>query len=575
MKKHHFIRTIILFLSLNIYAQTPYPKGSFRSPIDEPLVLIGNFGEIRPNHLHSGFDLKTGRKIGLPVYAIGDGFVSRIKISAEGYGKAIYITHLNGYTSVYAHLSDFEGNIESYAKKIQYGKESFEIDSTLIPFALPVKIGDLIGHSGNTGSSTGPHLHFEIRDLKTEQPINPYFFGYTISDTVKPEIKKIVVYPLDKKAIVNGKNQPVRYTPLSSGGTYLLNPADTINVSGNIGFGIETYDSESGPRNKNAVFSIEVQINGKRIYFYEMEKFSFDNSRYVNAHIDYVEKQKHKADIQKCFLPKNNQLEIYKDVVNKGIINFSNDSVYQIKYIVKDFAGNTSELTAKVQSHTSKKGKTKELPPVDEKLLNCLEDNSYEKEDIRINIPAYTMYDDFMIRYSKSPAGIHMYSELYHLMDEETAAQKAYQLSIKAVNLPETLQDKAAIISIERGKRNYAGGTYKDGWVTTSTKNFGVFVIAVDSTAPKIRPYIELGSDKPVDLKTANMIRIKATDNLSGIKKYRATIDGKWVLCEYEPKKDLLFFKFDDQVVPGIHTFSIEVSDDKNNTSSAKFKFER
>jgi hypothetical protein len=567
----------VLLFSKLVLAQTVYPTNCFRCPIDTTLCLSGNFGEIRPNHLHAGFDIKTNNREGMPVYAAADGYISRIKISPYGYGKVLYIAHPNGYTTVYAHLQSFHGVIGELVKSMQASKETFEVDTMLSAPVMSVKKGDLIGLSGNTGGSLGPHLHFEIRDTKTEMPINPYCFGYTIKDNVKPVINGIAIYPVGENATVNGKNLIKKLKPVHTNGNYALKNTDTITVNGDIGFGIECYDTETGSSNQNGVYSIEVQSGGKRIYYHVLEKFTFENSRYVNTHIDFSEKQKHNDKIQRCFLSKNNQLGIYKDVVNNGIINFNDDIVHWIRYIVSDYAGNTIELVMRVKS-TSKGKAPKTIVATDVKPLvfDCLQDNQFKKEDIELAVPAYALYDDLKFNYYRSPRKSGTYSMVHHIQDSETALQKAITLSIKPEFLPETLRSKAAIVSVNsNGIFRYEGGAYKDGWVTAQIKTFNDFAVGVDTVAPKLRPAFVMKGKTIVDLKKSKTIGIKATDNLSGIKKYRATIDGKWVLCEYEAKQDLLFYTFDDKVASGRHTFAIEVTDDKSNVARWSCEFVR
>lgn len=569
---------LVIFMQLSgncIFAQSAYPTDCFRSPIDTSLCLAGNFGEIRPNHLHAGFDIKTNNREGMPIYATADGYIARIKISPYGYGKALYINHSNGYTTVYGHLLRFNTEIGAFTKNVHFAKESFEIDTLLPSGLIPVKKGDLIALSGNTGGSMGPHLHFEIRETKSETPINPYCFGYAVKDNVKPVITGLAIYPIGENSTVNGKHVIKKIKPIYSKGNHSFNISDTITVGGTIGFGIECYDTETGSSNHNGVFSIELQSGGKRIYYHELEKFTFENARYVNTHIDFVDKQKHNSTIQKSFVSKNNQLGIYRNVLNDGVISFNDDSVHWIKYILKDYAGNTTEWMLKVRS-TSKSKAHETVVSSNWVIFDCFKENQHKKEDIEITIPAYALYDDIKFNYYRSPKLSGTYSLVHHIQDNETALQKAYTLSLKADNLPVSLQSKAAIISLkDKGKRRYEGGTYKDGWINAQLKTFGSFAITVDTTAPKIKPDFKVVDKNNVDLKRAKIIGIKASDNLSGIKRYRATIDDKWVLCEYEVKQDLLFYTFDNDIKPGKHTFNIDVIDDKNNVATWGCSFVR
>lgn len=574
MQKPIFWAFGLFLFHFSIFAQNPYPQNDFRSPVDTALTLAGNFGEIRPNHFHAGFDIRTNNREGMPVYAVADGYISRIKISAFGYGKGLYITHSNGFTSVYGHLKSFENNIQSFSFKVQSTKQSYEIDTLLSSELLPVKKGQLIGLSGNTGGSQGPHLHFEIRDTKSEMPVNPYFFGYSIPDTVKPRITQLAIYPLNENSSINGKHVSKKIAPVYKKGKYTYLKQDTISVNGEIGFGIECYDTETKSTSKNGVFSIELQSGGKRIYYYELEKFTFENSRYVNAHIDYESKQKHGTKIQKCFISKNNKIGIYKDVISNGVLNFTDDSVHWIRYIVKDYVGNTTELMLKVKSNSKPiSNKTRKLG---QEIFDCLKDNKVETDDIRITIPAEAMYDDLIFNCIKTGSTPGTYSPLHKIMSDEVALQKAISISIRPVHLPDSLQNKACIISVnEKGKKSYEGGAYSDGWVTTQTKEFGNYAVGIDTVAPKLKPAFKIIKEKIPDLSKSKTIGVIANDNLSGIRKYRATIDGKWVLVEYEFKQNLLFYTFDDQITEGLHEFKIEVADDKENKAILTFVFKR
>lgn len=567
---------ILLFLLLfqHLHGQTEYPQGYFSAPMNNSMELSGNFGEIRPNHFHAGFDLKTNGKENIPVFAVAEGYISRIKTSTGGYGKALYITHPNGFTSVYAHLNCFDIDIEYFVKRMQYKLETFELDTILASHLIPVLKGELIALSGNTGGSQGPHLHFEIRDTKTEMPVNPYYFGYLINDTIKPRVTELAVYPLENTSSVNGKRDLKRIIPLYKKGNYSFKKTDTITVHGLIGFGVECFDLETKSTNPNGVFSIELLHNNKRVYYHELEKFTFEYSRFVNAHIDYAEKQKHGDKIQKCFLSKNNQLGIYKDVIDDGKIQFNDDSLHTITYILKDFAGNSTEIQLNVRSLSKAVAATKE----DSRIIHsCLDDKTFNFNEAKILIPGNAMYDDYSFSYSKTPATKGFYSSMHKIMNTETALQKAISIAIKPTILPESLQTKACIVSVsDKGKKSYIGGTFDNGWIKANTKSFGNFGVCIDTIPPKLKPAFKFHKDSVIiDLNKENYIGIIVNDDLSGIKKHRATIDGKWVLCEFETKKDLLFYTFDERYTPGIHTFYIEVWDDKDNKSEYSFSFKK
>lgn len=573
MHKHLFFVLFLWVTSLSS-AQVIYPQNYFDSPLHMPISLSGNFGEIRPNHFHAGFDIRTKNKEGLPVYAVADGFVSRIKISAIGYGKALYITHPNGFVSVYGHLNGFNVAIQAKAKALQYELESFELDTLLNPERLPVKKGDLIGFTGNTGGSQAPHLHFEIRNEITEMPVNPYCFGYKVEDTVAPGIASLIVYPLGASSTVNGKHAVKKIIPHKVNGAYQLAKIDSLTLSGEIGFGINCYDRENAGSGTNNVYSIEMQAGGKRLFYYAMEAFTFDNARYVNAHIDYAEKQKTHQLIQKCFLSKNNILEIYKDVVNRGIVNFNDDADHWITFIIKDYVGNTTQLALKVKSKPSTN--VLSSPPV-ANLFDCLKDNTFSKPGIDLQIPAAALYDDLIFSYKKSPALKGSLSPVYHLGTESIPLQKPVIISLAATAIPNKWKEKACIVSLTAtGKWSYEGGIYTDDKLISESKHFGKFAIVLDTLPPKIVPLLKLvKTDSIQDFRFLKALKFKATDNLSGVEHYRATIDSHWVICEYDEKNDLLFYTFDDSIQSGVHEFKLEVTDDKDNKKEWKIRFRR
>jgi hypothetical protein len=557
-------------------SQNNYPQDYFRSPMDTDIVLSGNFGEIRPNHFHAGFDIKTGNREGLTIYAVADGYISRIKISPYGYGKALYITHQNGYTSVYGHLSTFPERINNFIKNIQTQKQSFEIDTLIGSTNLLVKQGEIIAFSGNTGGSQGPHLHFEIRETQTEKPVNPYLFGYKIKDLEKPKITQVVLYPMDEYADINGKNTAKKITPILQNGKYTVKNTDSINASGKIGFAIECFDTETSSNNKNSVFSIELQSGGKRIYYCEFEKFSFENARYVNAHIDYVDYKKNNSKLQKCYLSKNNKVEIYKDIVDNGIINFNDDAAHWIKFIVKDFAGNASECIFKIQSKKQENKSFLSTYNKDVLLYDCTKENIFQNKEIEIVIPPFALYDDLKFSYAAITKANFKYAPLHSLQNTTVPLQKAIKLKLKAFNLPDSLQNKACIISVSaQGKINYEGGKYMDTYVSTEVKNFGNYTITTDVVPPKIAPLFKADEKGIVNFSGVKTIQFKVSDNLSGVKKYNLFIDNKWVIMEYEPKKELLFYVIESTIAKGSHTLKIEVVDDKENKTTREFSFIR
>jgi murein DD-endopeptidase MepM/ murein hydrolase activator NlpD len=339
----HYLSSLILLISIVSFSQEKYPTNYFRSPLDIPIVFSGTFGELRSNHFHSGVDIKTQGKQGLKVYATAEGYVSRIKVSQYGFGKAIYITHPNGYTTVYAHLSKYADEIEKYVKSIQYKKEQYSTGNIFLKEGrFSIKKGEVIAFSGDTGGSGGPHLHYEIRSTKTEKIINPMLFGLQSEDTKPPTIQALMVYPLDTDARINQKNLQFRVPIKNNGnGEYI---AERISASGNIGFGINVFDRLNKALNKNGIYSLEMLVNGQRFYYHDVETFSFSESKYINLLIDYKHYKKYKSRIQKTHKVAANKLSIYKNLINNGEITIQKGLNYIVKIIAKDFEGNRSSI---------------------------------------------------------------------------------------------------------------------------------------------------------------------------------------------------------------------------------------
>lgn len=552
---------ILAFLfSPFLFAQTQYPKDYFRPPLDIPMQLSGNFGELRPNHFHAGFDLKTNQKEGLNVYAIADGYVSRIKISTFGNGKCIYITHPNGYTSVYGHLQTTVGPIQDYVKKTHYKEKAYEIEMLLKPDELPVTKGQLIALSGNTGSSEGPHLHFEIRDTKTEFVINPIFFGFdqNIKDTKKPTLSSLYVYPL-YNATVNQSKQPLLVNmTLQKDGTYL---AAKVKTNGKIGFGINASDTDDVSFNKNGVFNVSTFLNGNQNYNYQFNTYSFDEMRYINAFIDYPRYKKTSQRVQKLFMKTPFALSIIKTDSLRGIISAVPNLTSNYRIEVSDYFGNSNSITVPIEYDLE----TPLVPsePVTSKyFVRYNKDSNFEKDNMSVFFPAGTFYDDFNLNFDVKNNKIYIH-------DDTVPVHSNFTITIKDTVYPESLKDK---LYIGKGT-SYNGTTRKGDVFTAKAKILGTYGLVLDTIAPVIK------IAKPVEgkwISDQKKIEFTISDSLSGIKSYNGYLNGSWVLFEYENKNRKITHIFDDQyLTEGENFLKIEVVDNVGNSTIFETHFFR
>ena len=558
------LQLVFLILVTHVLdAQKIYPTNDFIPPIDIPLKLAGTFGELRSNHFHSGIDIKTGERTGLNVYAIGHGYVSRIKVQAGGYGKALYINHPNGYVSVYAHLDKYNDKINEFVTKEQYRRKSFEVDLYLEPGQLDVNQGDILAFTGNSGHSAGPHLHFEIRDEASQKPVNPLLFGYSVSDNIKPGINMLKIYPATPDDQINGKNKPSDFYPESVNGIYSLVNIDTLVVAGSVYFGINTIDLFNNGLNKNGVYEIRVFVNGKESYSHKLETFSFDETRYINSLIDYKEYKLHQRRVQKTWIQPNNRLSIYDNVVNHGIFSFPENTTSEITIEVADANENTSILKFWVKG-ISPVEKKKSTTNANKTLFSYNKTNTFKTQNLVLEVPGNALYDTLYFDYKQLQSIPNTYSRLHQLHYDFVPLHTNCSLAIWPDSLPLSLQDKALIVKVEENNEfSSAGGEWVDGFIKTHIREFGFYTIVIDTIPPEIEP-VNINPDKSLLAQTTIMMKI--TDELSGIATYNGYLNDQWILMEYDEKNNLLTYQFDNRLKDGKNFFRLEVSDQKNNS---------
>lgn len=560
-----FMRILFAFFLVSAFsfAQEKYPKEYFGSPLDISLNIAGSFGELRSNHFHTGIDFRTQQKEGFPVYATADGFISRINVSTYGYGKCLYIDHPNGFTSVYAHLQSFAPGIQSRVVEVQYAEKSYAIELRPNATDILVKKGDVIGYSGNTGGSSGPHLHFEIRDTKTEFAINPFFFGYDakVKDSKAPVISGLLAYSFGDSSSVNGSAAPINI-PLTLGkdGNYL---ADKITANGKIGFALNAYDISDFNYGKNGIYKLDVFVNGMPYYGYEFDTFSFDEMKYINCFIDYSRYKETWQRFQKLFVGYLYPESIIKTVKNEGILNVSSNFTMNYKIVVHDFHGNQNTINIPISYGLLplKQPKAVVKTPY---FLKCRNENSYAKDNFSVIIPENTFYEDFYLKFDV------INNELL-LHDDSVAFNNPLTITYDVSSIPVADREKMFIGNVDDGKTEYNSTYKKENTFSIRVKKLGKFVLAKDETAPKVyNPNFKEGAN----LDEQKTLKISISDNLSGIKEYNAYLNGKWILMEYETKLNRLTHNLaDNKFVIGRNDFKIIVKDNLGNTTTFESYF--
>jgi len=553
-----------LLLSVSAAAQTA--GDGYRLPIDGGLSLSANYGELRANHFHAGLDIRVGGAPGMPLYAVADGYVSRILARPDGYGRAVYITHPNGTTSVYAHLHAFSPAIKSYIENIQYALQRAQIDQPADSAALPVKKGALIGTAGNSGASQGAHLHFEIRDTPSDIPVNVFSRGYyTVpADTYPPTIRAVAFFAFSQAA--DSIPQCVKFYEQPNPSRKAAHPID---VPDTFYVGIDAYDSHNGAPAKLAYNRLCVAVDGDTVFACRMEDIPFDATRRINSAIAYDERQRHHGVFLKTYIEPQNTLPIYRHVQNDGLISLPDSLPHALEIPVTDDAGNSAAARFTVQK------KPVAIPAaVPAQMASAARHNrqtTITRHGLQVIIPAGALYRSAWIEADSLPERpAAACSPYWHIHTPETPLH--YAMTVKmAAQLPDSLHAKALIAGITSRGVYAVGGRWRHNAVEAATRAFGDFFVTIDTIAPVIKPAFAAHAN----LRRQAELRIRVTDNLSGIAAYSGYIDGKWALFEYDPKNNLLRYRFDPQRLPRnmLHRLLLTVTDAKQNTATLQTTF--
>lgn len=572
---------LLFLLSLtwasSVYAQqqdVKIPKTVFRSPLGFPLYLSGTFGEPRSGHLHSGIDIKTQGVQGKKVYAVDNGYVSRIKVSTSGYGKALYVTHPNGLVSVYGHLSKFNWSIQQYVKKIQYKRESFTVDLFLKKGILPVKKGEVIAFSGNTGGSDAPHLHFELREAKSEHPVNPLLFkGINVADHVPPKVYRLAIYPSGAHSCVNNRQDTLVYWVSGKGRHCYIKKNPLIKVSGPFSFGLQTYDVLDKVHNHDGVYKIELYEEGKLVFGLRMKEISFTTTRYVNSLIDYHYYVKKGRRLYRTEIDSNNRIMNYYSVQNDGMFDLKDTLVHQFKFVVSDIYGNRSVLPFNVVKTNAvckkhKKGSSWLAHAVQVPLNKEVKIDSGA---LKLRFSPNTFYRPEAFPLKKYPRTNYSYSEVFGLQNRFITAQKFFTVSIKPDPVVQKLSPKLYLAYAPDRKEadySFAGNARsKKGSLVARVRNMGFYTVMADTVPPEIKP---LNFTVKTLMKKKGPLKVWINDKQTGIAKYVPSLNGHWILMEYDPKIKRLVYYPDQYLKKGKNEFELTVYDQVGNKKTFK-----
>jgi hypothetical protein len=552
-------------INAQVMPKKNYPKNYFTWPVQASKALAANFGELRPNHYHMGLDCKTDQRENVPVVAAADGYIAKVKIEPFGFGRCIYINHPNGLTTLYAHLNDFYPALEKYIKEQQYALESWKIFLEDIPAGLfPVKKGQFIAQSGNTGGSQGPHLHFEIRDTKTDKVLNPLLFGFPVADNIPPDILRVAVYD---RCLSTYEQSPKFYPLKKVNGVYTTVPALILQNTDKLSFAITSYDRYTGSTNQNGIYQAVLYDNETPVVGFQLDSISYDETRYLNAHIDYKLKTNGGPYVQHLSRLPGYPEAVYKDITGDGVIHIDDDAVHNIKIEVQDADGNTSVLKFAVQRSAAKAypplaGNTDAAP----KLFVPGYVNVFENSNVGFYLPANFLYDSVRFRYSEI-AGVKT-AKGYQLHQGNVPVHGYFTVHIKN-NLPNP--EKTVMRWWWGAKDDYKKTITENGWSRAQFRTFGNYELVTDTEPPVITP---VGFTNGMNCSKLGRLVFTIRDNTEELVNFRAELDGQWLRFSNDKGKTFIY-KFDEMCSPGRHELKLSVEDLAGNRTEKTYTFTR
>lgn len=551
---------IVAIAAFEVKSQDTSYYYDYHPPIKLPFKLAGTFGELRPNHFHTGIDIKTEGTEGYRLYAIEDGYISRIKISRSGYGNALYINHPNGMTSVYAHMQKFEPELQDFVTNLQYELRKFEIDYSPEAPIFEYKKGEIIGLSGNSGSSTGPHLHFEIRETASEHPLNPLKYGFSCKDIIAPRVRNLRFYGIQDE-VFKPLNQFYDLKKEGSNAYYLSD--DIIYLDENeIALAIQTYDYQSNYVHKNGVYNISLFIDDTLYFSNTFNELDFGKIRYINAYLDYTLKKKKNATYNRVHKLPGNNLDFYDVNLSDGRITLTEEA----KEIVIEIS-DANENKATIYFKVAKK-ESREIETIDEKkcynLIQVNENFNVTNDSLHLYIPEGSLYQNEclkIVKNTKPKKGVH--SPVYKICDASIPSHNYFQISI----IPDTIalanSEKAVICYIDSKNTLQSCDTYYNGkHFTGYAREFGEFYLVIDTIGPLIKAD-NFKHDARIDRNKTLFFYCK--DAITDIKTYNCFVNDNWTVMGYNSRRNHLFLKDKRHFIKGKNKIEILVTDELDN----------
>tara|TARA_Y100000385_G_scaffold171483_1_gene177635 strand:+ start:103 stop:1791 length:1689 start_codon:yes stop_codon:yes gene_type:complete len=552
--KKYLVFIFLIFIKGHFFSQGKI-ENNFRSPIGIPILLSGNFGELRSNHFHSGLDIKTKGTINYRIYAIEKGWVSRINISHWGYGKAIYVDHPNGFTSVYAHLDHFPLKIEKYLREFQYKSLSESVNYYPDSGLINVEKGEIIAFSGNTGGSFGPHLHFEIRDTKSEHPLNPQLFGFDIKDDRPPVINQLKLYHLENTIPISICDDQ-GFKLIKSANKYYPKNDTIISIDGKFGIGISTVDYYNNSYNKCGIYKAELYYDDQLYFDLKIDELDFETTKQINVYKDYKAYQNKRESIHKLFIHPLNNLSFYNRSLGDGTLELKDDNIHKITIKVSDINNNSSYLNFYVKAFNETKCTTKSISKnFSKKIVN-------KDSSCIVLLDSNTLYDRQEVNVK--------YNNMLQIASKDIPVNQSFAVALKLKQPMDGYSNKLLLAHVDqKGKIKNRKGKINNGWLETKLNHFGDFQLMIDTVSPLIKPIYQ-----PKEIKINDALKFKVTDDLSGVESYEVTFDDKWVLANYNYKTAQLIIPMDRYAKLENKKYKclIKVKDERNN--EVKYSFE-